>query len=172
MQIFANERSKNERRKKFMNGWTDQELGFLGLLTGTTLIVIAVFSVIYYILTAVGLGKMFKKAGEPAWKGWVPIFNMYILFKTCWKTNIFYVWLAFDLVGFVLNKLSGDNLILSLIAIAFSIACMVIFALCCGHIAKAYGKGTGTAVGFFFLSVIFSWIIGAGKAQYIGPVED
>ena len=34
-------------------------------------------STIWYIIMAVGLWKMFEKAGEPGWIGFVPFYNQY-----------------------------------------------------------------------------------------------
>ena len=36
-------------------------------------------------------------------------------------------------------------------------------------LAKAFGKGTGFALGLIFLSPIFILILGFGGAQYVGP---
>ena len=73
---------------------------------------------------------------------------------------------------FILNRVSGDTLILNLISLAVSIALLIVRAKFCVSVVKAFGKGTGTAVGFFFFPVIFSWILGVGSAQYTAPAEN
>ena len=135
------------------------------------LILTAVF-IVAYIITALGYCKMFKKAGEPGWKGLVPFYNKYILYKISWRTNMFFIWLVLDIAFAVLNRFRGDNMILTLLAIVVGIAGIVIDAKSCGRVSKAYGRGLGTAVGLFFLPVIFSWILGLGSAQYTAPTEE
>ena len=150
---------------------TNYSDGTIFLVGVVGVIMIAVF-IVAYIITALGYCKMFKKAGEPGWKGLVPFYNQYILYKISWRTNMFFIWLVLE-VGFtVLNRLSGDNLILTLLAIVVGILGIVIDAKSCGRVSKAYGRGLGTAVGLFFFPLIFSWIIGLGSAQYTAPTEE
>lgn len=85
---------------------------------------------------------------------------------------MFFIWLVLDIAFAVLNRFREDNLILCLIAIVVGILGIVIDAKSCGRVSKAYGRGLGTAVGLFFLPVIFSWILGLGSAQYTAPTED
>lgn len=154
-----------------MSTLSDQELVIAGLFTGAVVIVVLVVSLLYYVITALGLGRMFRKAGEPAWKAWIPVYNLYILYKRCWTAKMFWIWLALDFVGMLVNKLNSDNLILSLIVIVFGIASIVIMAKQCGRVARAYGRGIGTAVGLFFLPMIFDCILGFGKSVYTAPEE-
>ena len=141
-------------------------------LVGVVGLILTAVLIVAYIITALGYCKMFKKAGEPGWKGLVPFYNQYILYKLSWRTNMFFIWLVLDIAFAVLNRFREDNLILCLIAIVVGILGIVIDAKSCGRVSKAYGRGLGTAVGLFFLPVIFSWILGLGSAQYTAPTED
>lgn len=138
---------------------------------GVAGIILVAVVVVLYLIMALGYCKMFKKAGEPGWKGLIPFYNQYILYKISWKGSMFFIWLVLEIAFTVLNRLSGDNLILSLISIVVGIAGIVIEVKRCGRLSKAYGRGIGTAVGLFFLPVIFSWILGLGSAQYTAPAE-
>jgi len=40
-----------------------------------------IFFVIAYVVTAIFLGMIFKKAGVPAWKAWVPFYNSWTLLE-------------------------------------------------------------------------------------------
>lgn len=40
-----------------------------------------IISLICYVVFAFLMGRIFKKAGQPAWKAWVPIYNNWILFE-------------------------------------------------------------------------------------------
>ena len=154
-----------------MSTLSDQEMVLVGLFTGAVAIAMLVVSLLYYVITALGLGRMFRKAGEPAWKAWIPVYNLYILFKLCWTTKMFWIWLVVDFAGVLISRLNSDNLILTLIGIVLGIAAIVIMAKKCGHVARAYGRGTGTAVGLFFLPMIFECILGFGESVYTAPAE-
>ncbi len=47
---------------------------------GFFLVVLAIF-VVSYVVFALLLGRIFKKAGVPSWKAWVPIYNSWILLE-------------------------------------------------------------------------------------------
>lgn len=144
-----------------------------GFLTGAVGMFLIVLTVIVYIVMVLGFVKMFQKTGEPGWKALIPVYNYYILYKKCWKTSIFFIWLALEAVYFVLQNVADpDHIVVTLISAAIGIATIVIEAKRCGHIARAFGRGKGTAVGLFFLPMVFAWILGWGSAQYTAPAEE
>lgn len=102
--------------------------------------------IIGYVLLAIALWGVFKKAGKPAWGGFVPIYNIYLLVK---------------IAGY-----HGALVILFFIPIA-NIVVSIIVAL---GVGRAFGKGG--AFSFFLLwllSVIGYFVVGYGSAQYVGP---
>ncbi len=42
---------------------------------------VAILAVVVYILRSIVVGKLFKKAGQPAWKAWVPVYWHWILLQ-------------------------------------------------------------------------------------------
>jgi len=40
-----------------------------------------IFFVIFYVVYSIFLGMIFKKAGVPAWKAWVPVYNNWIILE-------------------------------------------------------------------------------------------
>ena len=58
-----------------------------------------VLTVIWYILVVAGAWMMFQKAGEAGWKAIIPIYNMYIVYKICWNTSLFWVWFGISVPG-------------------------------------------------------------------------
>lgn len=52
-------------------------LGFIVMM----LAVMMVLALIAYIVGSIFMGRVFKKAGEPAWAAWVPIYNTWIMLK-------------------------------------------------------------------------------------------
>ena len=115
---------------------------------------LAGFGVAYYIcmlvvlvLTIIASWRIFTKAGEAGWKSIIPIYNLVVLFKIVgmnpWMILLFLVPIANVVVSILLNI----------------------------KLAKAFGKGTGFALGLIFLNTIFTLILGFGSAEYVGPQE-
>ena len=96
------------------------------------------------VLVIAGMWKVFTKAGKPGWAAIIPIYNTIVLLQIAGKP----VW------WFLLFFIPIVNIV---------IAVMVMIA-----IAKAFGKGTGFALGLLFLSPIFIPILGFSDAQYTG----
>ena len=96
------------------------------------------------VLVIAGMWKVFTKAGKPGWAAIIPIYNTIVLLQIAGKP----VW------WFLLFFIPIVNIV---------IAVMVMIA-----IAKAFGKGTGFALGLLFLSPIFIPILGFSDAKYIG----
>jgi hypothetical protein len=96
------------------------------------------------VLVIAGMWKVFTKAGKPGWAAIIPIYNTIVLLQIAGKP----VW------WFLLFFIPIVNIV---------IAVMVMIG-----IAKAFGKGTGFALGLLFLSPIFIPILGFSDAKYIG----
>jgi len=96
------------------------------------------------ILMIVGMWKVYSKAGKPGWASLIPVYNLVVMLEIIGKP-VWWVILAF--IPFV-------NVVVGVI-VAY-------------HLAKAFGKGIGYAVGLIFLSFIFFPILGFGKAVYTG----
>lgn len=129
------------------------------------------------------------KCGRTGWCLLIPIYNLYVPFKLWWKTKKFgqavlmIVLLILASVGVGLasgNEVTGlmpDSvamIVLIVSIVVLVVATIVLFVMTiklnCGHLAKAFGKDSGFAVGLFFLPVIFNAIIALDKdAKYIGP---
>ncbi len=114
-----------------------------GTTAGT--IIALIIGIAIYVLLIIAQWKMFTKAGEAGWKSIIPLYNLFIFCKIVdgngWK--------------FLLLCIPGVNIVYDII---LSI-----------RTAKAFGEGTGFAVGLIFLPTIFWLILGFGSAQYVGP---
>ena len=109
-------------------------------------------SMIWYVIAAVGMWKMFEKAGEPGWIGFVPFYNIY---KLCEKVmNNPWYWLRLFVV----------------IVPIFGWIAFIYFEYQIGKAtAKAYGQPEVWAWGYTFLSPVFYCITGFGNYDYYGP---
>ena len=96
------------------------------------------------VLVIAGMWKVFTKAGKPGWAAIIPIYNLIVLLQIAGKPLWWIVLFCIPVVNFVA-------------------AVMVLIS-----VAKAFGKGTGFAIGMLFLGPIFIPILGFGSAQYIG----
>lgn len=106
-----------------------------------------VVSIIWYILVAIALWKVFDKAGYPGILAIIPIVNLFVLVKVAGYS----AWL-------------GLLYLIPLVNIVFGI--MVAF-----RIGRAFGKGG--LFSFFFLwmfAFIGYFILGFGSARYSKPV--
>jgi len=96
------------------------------------------------VLVIAGMWKVFTKAGKPGWAAIIPIYNVIVLLQIAGKPLWWIVLLFIPIVNIV-------------------VAAMVMIG-----VAKAFGKGTGFALGLLFLSPIFIPILGFSDAQYTG----
>ena len=124
----------------------------------------AVFMMIFtmiYILVMFGIVAaayisrwfIFKKMGMPGWKGIIPYYGEYLLFRELWTTKMFWA------------------LVISAAVYAFVSIFAVVFGMVGfvnNRLAKAFGKSTGFAAGLTFLSPIFDLILAFDKSYYIG----
>lgn len=112
---------------------------------------------LFYILIAVAAWRIMVKAGEPGWKGIIPVYNIYSLYKISWKTNMFWALLVLELLSFV--------------GWICSVAGLVIGIMGLHKVSKAFGHGAGFTLGLIFLNPIFLLILGFGSSQYLGNLS-
>ncbi len=122
--------------------------------------------VVVYILTVVAMWKIFSKAGEKGWKAIIPIYNNYVLYKIAWEPKFFWISFGLSLIYSFILRMESAGVLTSLIMFAIGIAMIYLMAKLCGRLAKSFGRGTGFAVGLFFLPTIFQLILAFGSAEY------
>lgn len=111
------------------------------------------FMIYYLVVLAIGilmlvsLWKIFVKAGKPGWGAIIPFYNSYCLFDMAFGNGWLFLLTFVPCVNFVM---------------------MIILYV---KLAKAFGQGTGFAIGLIFLPVIFLPILAFGDAQYIGAAN-
>ena len=102
-------------------------------------------ALLFYVISVIALWKVFNKAGESGIWAFIPIVNLYKLCKIAdgngWKFLLFIVPIVNVVYAFLLNI----------------------------RMAKSFGKSTLFGIGLVFLNIIFTYILGFGTAQYIGP---
>ena len=109
----------------------------------------AVVMLVVFVITIIAEWRIFTKAGEAGWKSLIPIYNAVVLFKIAGLSPLWvlgYLAAVIPVVG-------------AFVALGITIYLML-------NLAKAFGKGTGFAVGLILLNTIFILILGFGSAEY------
>jgi hypothetical protein len=101
-----------------------------------------------YVWTAASLQAMFRKAGQPAWKAWVPFVNTVTLLQ--------------------LGGFSGWWILLVLVPVV-DIALVVILIVAYYRIGRSFDVGGGMTVLAALLFPVWSSILGWGPARWLGP---
>lgn len=140
---------------------------FFGMFAGMFTAILVV-GLIVAVLMIIAWWRIFTKAGEKGWKSIIPIYNLYIYCKivgiSFWKWII-----AMFVLGFVGGLFTTSVPVLAtIISIANAVVSLIFYILMARNTAKAFGKGTGFAVGLFFLPNIFQLILAFGSAEYKG----
>jgi hypothetical protein len=104
-------------------------------LSGVFLIVFLVGAA-FYIIGALLLGNIFKKAGTPAWKAWVPVYNSWSLLKLGGQNGF---WAIIALIP-----------VINLISAVFMIIAMY-------HIGRGFGKDDAFVLLAIFLPLV--WLV-------------
>lgn len=100
---------------------------------------------IIWLITVIGLWKVFTKAGKPGWAAIIPIYNAIVLIEITGKPIWWIVFLFLPCVNFVFGIW-----ILNLLS-------------------KSFGQSEGFTVGLILLPMIFFPVLGFGNYQYLGP---
>lgn len=114
---------------------------------------------------------LFKKAGLPWERNFVPIYGQYWSYKMVRAKQIFWIQLAVR-YGFIifssLLMLAGEvGLILSWIfGILCGIGLIALNIIYCIRLARAYGKSGGFVVGLVLVPFVFLPMLAFGDAQY------
>ena len=130
-----------------------------------------------YLLYTIAWCKLFKKAGLPWERVFVPFYGMYWQYKVVrcqvifWFTMVSLVLFYGGAFAVTIASAAGaasDTLLVvfGLLALIWMIAMLVMYCIYCSRMARAYGKGTGFTLGLIFLFAIFFPILAYGNAKY------
>ena len=127
---------------------------------GALLVVWTLFAIAIYVVTVIGLWKMFVKAGKPGWAAIIPFYNWWVWVEIIGRPT----WWFWALVASALLSW------IPILGWILSVAVFVLYLLGCLDMAKCFGKGGGFGIGLWLLPFVFAPILGFGDAQYLGPV--
>lgn len=129
--------------------------------------------IVLAVVTAIGYWKVFVKMGEAGWKGLIPIYNNYLLFKDCWEAKYFLVWIGAAIITGGLSSASDSSTLISTIVSITGLAVTILNIALNYHIAKAFGYGVGFTIGLTIIPTVFYIILGFSSDQYLGnPAQE
>ena len=155
-----------------------------GAIVGATFGFLMFLMIGYWILTIVASWKIFKKAGEPGWKAFIPIYNIYTMYKIVGMSNWLWGMLCASLTLSIVMAIDGTSNLFSMtdtqlaafnwgmhpltiialvVCAIFDLVVSILYSL---RTSKAFGHGVGFAVGLFLLQPIFWLILGFGSSKY------
>jgi hypothetical protein len=98
-----------------------------------------------FVITVIGLWKVFEKAGKPGWAAIIPIYNIIVLLEIVGKPAWWVILFLIPIVGFIMWIIVANQLSIS------------------------FGQGIGITILLIFLSFVGFMVIGFGSARYLGP---
>lgn len=127
-------------------------------------------ALVWYVLLAAGLWKMFAKAHEAGWKALIPVYRYYVMFKIAWQTRMFWVYILVSLATGILNYFGfmQNNSAMLYVSLALNIVGAIILVVFWYNMSVAYGHGILFFLGLYFLTPIFIMVLGFGSSVYAG----
>ncbi len=104
-----------------------------------------ILGLVGYVVGALGLMGVFRKAGQPGWAAFVPVYNTIVLLQVVGR----------PLWWFLLLLVPGVNVVVAVVLM--------------NDLAKSFGQGTGFTVGLVLLSLVFVYVLWLGSSTYRGP---
>lgn len=138
---------------------------------GTILLWVCLISLAIAIFSIVCQWKIFKKAGQPGWAALIPFYNIYVLFKIAWNTNMFWIYLGVVIGADILGNIIPGGFGAFVLFVGY-IAVFVLAVMMHIKLTKAFGHGGAFAVGLVLLHVVFMAILAFGNSTYIGFKSD
>ena len=140
------------------------ELSWL-ILAGILLSYIG-FLLLWYVLQVIAYWRIFTKAGERGWKSIIPVYNIYVQYRICWNTRMFWISLLLGIAAVIFGLTEGA---VGMIGNACLAGVGIISIIGTYKLSLAYGHGIPFTVGLYFLNPVFLLILGFGSSEYHGP---
>ena len=126
------------------------------------------YVIIRYLMHAIGLCTMYRKAGVAPWKAFIPVYNTYNNYKLSWNGKLFFLTAALSIASSVLSVFTEGAM--AFVSMAASIGLIYMVVKQNIKMAKLFGKGAGTGIALVLFPGITSLILGMGKAEFQGEM--
>lgn len=137
------------------------------------------------LLTLWGRGKVLGKLGILSWKGWVPLYGGYLLYRQIWKPEWFFLVLMgcsgrlmnwaflgmamFSDISYLYDDISRGSIVimfaLTSLELLFFTAGMAVHFLAMRRLSASFGQGRGYALGLLLLPPVFFLHLGYSAIQ-------
>lgn len=124
-----------------MENYDPQSAGLVAAMFGMFLIP----GLFVWLISVIGMWKVYEKAGKPGWACIIPIYNIIVMLEIIGKPMW---WLLMLLIPCV-------NIVFAVWMINL--------------LSKSFGQSEGFTIGLIFLPMIFYPILGFGNYRYLGP---
>ena len=126
------------------------------------------------VLTLIAQYFLFQKMGLPGWKGLIPVYSTYVLFKELLSARHFAGLAATYVTGVVCDTLittgtvtaAVPTMILTGLTIASTIIAMVLMIMVLHRLSRSFGHGAGFTFGLVVIEPIMLMILGFGESRY------
>ena len=126
------------------------------------------------VLTLIAQYFLFQKMGLPGWKGLIPVYSTYVLFKELLSARHFAGLAAAYVTGVVCDTLittgtvtaAVPTMILTGLTIASTIIAFVLMIMVLHRLSKSFGHGAGFTFGLVVIEPIMLMILGFGESRY------
>ena len=149
------------------------------------MIILLLPAMIYCIFAMIAYWRLMRKMHRPGWFIFIPYAPIIVFYGRCWRLGAFWRYLIANLAVAVSTMVvapymvagspemftSASNVTILAALVIMLVAYIIIlvnFIRLNVHIAHAFGKSAGFAVGLILLPGIFYLILGLSKMEYIG----
>ena len=120
-------------------------------------------AMIIAILVLISNWIIFLKAGRPGWQSLIPLYNIYVEYKLCWKGRYGLLSIALTVVSLLLVAFDADPLLISIT----SAASMLLQIIFCFKFSKAFGNGMFMGIILILSAGLGRIILGFGGSRYV-----
>ena len=142
------------------------------LFAATTLLASVLIYLIAYICYAVGGYRLFAKFGEPGWKAFIPLYNIYVIFGKVWTNAAGLLVVILMLASAILGNTAAGNETLTTLASVINLVNLIVTFVGGCKLSKSFGHGIPFALGLTFLQPLFIIILGFNGDEYLGNTTE
>ena len=144
----------------------------MALLNGIVSTVFGCFAFIFYVLSVIGMYKVFEKMNIEGWRAIIPLYNDYLYAEKTWDQKYIIYLCCIFLGSRIIGAISGIGGFIGGLLWLVSAASFIFYWVARGRFcyweAKAFGQDLGFAIGLLLAPFVFEIMLGYGEYRYQG----